>query len=182
MRLSWTRRTRRGLFLRAEDYFGFVKAQNRMKAEMRQALERLEQENPHLPEGELKRISTPYAGSIAATEARYGQNLEAHSHGESFLAFFKGRLTGKCVYILDEPEAALSPLRQLAFLSLVKAAVARGAQFILATHAPILMALPEARLYEIRGDALAQAEFDELEHVRMMREFLEAPDTFLRHL
>lgn len=182
LRFSWTHRTRRGLFLRAEDYFGFVKAQNRMKTEMEGSLERLRRENPGLPELELKRISSPYAGSLAATENRYGGDLDGRSHGESFLALFKGRLTGPGLYLLDEPEAALSPLRQLGFLALLKEAAGRGAQFLVATHAPMLMAFPGARLYEVRGEEIVEAEFDELEHVRTMRDFLEAPEAYLRHL
>jgi len=182
MRLSWTTRTRRGLFLRAEDYFGFVKAQNRMKADMRAQLGRLRLESPTLPEGELSRISQPYARSVVETEARYGGDLDAKSHGESFLAFFKGRLTGEGLYLLDEPEAALSPLRQLAFLALLKGAVAYGAQFIVATHAPILMAYPHAKLYEIREGGLVEVSFDDLAHVNAMRDFLASPEAFLRHL
>jgi predicted ATPase len=182
MKLTWTARSKRGLFFRAEDYFGFVKAQNRMKAEMRRDLERLRQERPHLPEGELRRIGAPYAGAIAATEARYGPDLDAASHGESFLAFFKGRIRGAGLYVLDEPEAALSSLRQLAFLSLLKEATARGAQVILATHAPILMAFPGAKLYEISEDRVVTKAFDDLEHVRLLRAFLQAPDGYLRHL
>lgn len=181
LKLSWTHRTRRGLFLRAEDYFGYVKTQNRMKAEMRESLERLRRENPGMPELELRRISGPYTGSLAATENRYGGDLDARSHGESFLALFKGRLTGKGLYLLDEPEAALSPLRQLGFMALLKEAVARGAQFLIATHAPMLMAFPGARVLEVRGEQIVEAEFDELEHVRTMRDFLETPEAFLRH-
>lgn len=180
--LSWTRRTRRGLFLRAEDYFGYVRAQNRMKAEMAEAMERIERERPDLPDAELRRRQQPYHVSIASTERRYGGDLDARSHGESFLAFFKGRLTGEGLYILDEPEAALSPLRSLAFLALVKDAVARGGQFLLATHSPILMALPGARIYEIRGERLVATAYDDLEHVRTLRDFLAAPEAFLRNL
>ncbi|HEX7002601.1 MAG TPA: AAA family ATPase [Trueperaceae bacterium] len=182
IKLSWSHRTRRGLFLRAEDYFGYVKAQNRMKSEMRSQLQRLRDENPGMPEPELRRISSPYAGSLAATDSRYGGDLDERSHGESFLSLFKGRLGGAGLYLLDEPEAALSPLRQLAFLALVKEAVARGAQFLIATHAPILMAYPGARVYEVRGADVVAAEFDELEHVRTMRAFLDSPEAYLRHL
>lgn len=182
LRLVWTERTRQGLFFRAEDYFGFVKAQNRMKAEMRDDLARLKRENPELHEGELRRIAAPYSGSLAATEARYGGDLDGQSHGESFLAFFKGRLTGRGLYLLDEPEAALSPLRQLAFMSLLKEAAGRGAQMVLATHAPILMAIPDALIYEIRDGRLEPTAYDDLESVRTMREFLSAPERFTRHL
>jgi predicted ATPase len=180
--LAWTRRTRRGLFLRAEDYFGYVKAQNRMKAEKAESMERVERERPDLPEAELRRRQQPFRSSIASTERRYDGDLDARSHGESFLAFFKGRLSGEGLYILDEPEAALSPLRSLAFLALVKDAVARGGQFVLATHSPILMALPGARIYEIQGERLVATAYDDLEHVRTLRDFLDAPEAFLRNL
>lgn len=182
LELSWTTRTRQGFFFRAEDYFGFVKAQNRMKAELREDVERLERENPGLSKGELHRISDPYRGSLGATEARYGRDLDAQSHGESFLAFFKGRLTGTGLYILDEPEAALSPLRQLALMSLLKTAVERGAQVLMATHAPVLMAYPGALIYELREGKLCRTEYDDLETVRTLRDFLAAPESFTRHL
>lgn len=182
LKLVWTRRSRRGLFLRAEDYFGYVQSQNRLKAGLSEDLERLRRENPGLPDLELQRISGPFSGSLHALEGRYGGDLDARSHGESFLALFKGRLTGEGLYILDEPESALSPLRQLAFMSLVKDATARGAQFLIATHAPMLMAYPGALLYELREGQISLADFHELEHVRLMRDFLDSPEAFLRHL
>lgn len=182
LRLAWERKTRRGLFLRAEDFFGYVKAQNAMKRELLAEAARVRRENTHLPDLELKRILGPYEGSVAATDARYGGDLEGRSHGESFLAFFKGRISGPGLYLLDEPEAALSPLRQLAFLALIGDAVAHGAQFVVATHAPILMACPDATIYELREDRIAAAAFDELEHVQILRNFLASPEAYLRHL
>lgn len=182
MRLAWEQKTRRGLFLRAEDFFGYVKAQNAMKRQLRAEAARVRRENAHLPDLELRRILGPYEGSVATTETRYDGDLDGRSHGESFLAFFKGRITGPGLYILDEPEAALSPLRQLAFLALIGDAVARGAQFLVATHAPILMACPDARLYELQGERIVPAVFDEVEHVRTLRSFLADPEAYLRHL
>lgn len=182
VRLSWARKTRRGFFLRAEDFFGYVQAQNAMKRALLREARRVREENRHLPDLELRRILGPYEGSVAATEARYGGDLDARSHGESFLAFFKGRITGAGLYVLDEPEAALSPLRQLAFLSLIADGVGRGAQFVIATHAPILMACPGARLYALGADGIRRAEFEELEHVDILRRFLADPHAFLRHL
>ena len=182
LRLVWSHRTRRGLFMRAQDYFGFVNEQNRQKAQLTESLASLRRESGHLPEAELRRISAPYSGSLQALENRYGSDLDALSHGESFLALFKGRITGKGVYLLDEPEAALSPSRQLALISLLKDAVGRGAQFLLATHAPILMAFPGADLLELRDGDIIRTEFDELGHVQLLRDFLAAPEAYLRHL
>lgn len=182
LRLSWTRRTRRGFFFRAEDFFGYVKAQNRMKRELQGRVKALREEYRDQPELEFERVASPYTSSLAATERRYGADLDANSHGESFLAFFKARLAKGGLYLLDEPEAALSPLRQLAFLSLMKETVAQGGQFIVATHAPILMAYPGASLLAFGDGQVTPTLFDELEHVQLMRDFLKDPELYLRQL
>ncbi len=182
LRLEWSARSRRGLFLRAEDYFGYAQRVRREKAELLAEAARVARESVNQPELERARRMAPYVGSAGALDGRYGGDLDARSHGESFLAFFEGRLTGPGLYVLDEPEAALSPVRQLAFLSLLKGAVARGAQFVIATHAPILMAYPGARRYELTDDDVRETEYDELEHVRTLRAFLDGPEAFVRHL
>lgn len=182
LRLSWTRRTRRGFFFRAEDFFGYVKAQNRMRRELRRSVEALRDEYRDQPELEFERVASPYTSSLAATEQRYGADLDANSHGESFLTFFKARLAKGGLYLLDEPEAELSPLRQLALLSLVKETVAQGGQFIVATHAPILIAYPGASLLTFGDGRINPTSFDELEHVKLMRSFLGAPKSYLRQL
>ncbi len=180
--LTWSSRSRRGLFLRSEDYFGYVGRLKREQAALRAAAAEVERMAADQPELERRRRMAPYLGPVRAAETRYAGDLDARSHGESFLAFFRGRLTGPGLYLLDEPEAALSPLRQLAFLSLVRGATARGAQFVVATHAPMLMALPGATLYELRADGPVRAHFDDLEGVRTLRDFLDDPGAFLQHL
>ena len=182
VRLEWSARSRRGLFLRAEDYFGFAQRVRREKAELLAQAARVARESTDLPELERARRMAPYVGSAGALDGRYGGDLDARSHGESFLAFFEGRLTGPGLYVLDEPEAALSPLRQLAFLALLKDAVQRGAQFVIATHAPILMAYPGARRFELSAEGARETAYDDLEHVRTLRAFLDGPEAFLRHL
>ena len=107
LRLTWTQRSRRGLFMRAEDYFGYVQRQRRMVRELRQEAERVSAEAEGQHEGERRRRMGPYTGSAAAMDARYEGDLDARSHGQSFLAFCKGRFTGAGLYLLDEPEAAL---------------------------------------------------------------------------
>ncbi|MFN2324096.1 MAG: AAA family ATPase, partial [Trueperaceae bacterium] len=182
LRLEWSARSRRGLFLRAEDYFGYAQRVRREKAELLAAAARVARDTVDVPELERARRMAPYVGSAGALDGRYRGDLDARSHGESFLAFFKGRLTGPGLYLLDEPEAALSPVRQLAFLSLIKDAAKRGAQFVIATHAPIPMAYPGARRFELTDDDVHEAEFDELEPVRTLRAFLDGPEAYLRHL
>ena len=182
MRLSWRARTRKGFFLRAEDLFGYVKrmAQTRaeMEAEMREVDERFEGRSDYA-KGLAK---TPFKRELHGIEEKYGDGLDARSHGESFLALFQARFVPGGLYLLDEPEAALSPLRQIGFLSLLKEMVAQDAQFIIATHAPILMAYPGAQIFNFDEAPPRPVPFEQLEHVNLTRDFLNNPEQFLRHL
>ncbi|MFV1988172.1 MAG: AAA family ATPase [Gemmatimonadota bacterium] len=183
MRLVWNRPVHRGFFMRAEDFFGFV---NRVKAEQatfeREAA-RVRAENPDVAAPDLARMLGPHVGSAGALADRYGEDMDARSHGQQFLAFFQSRLVSGGLYLLDEPEVALSPTSQLAFLGLLMDA-SRDAdcQFLIATHSPILMALPDATILSFDDPPVRQIEYDEAEHVRLTRDFLEAPERFLRHL
>jgi len=129
---------------------------------------------------DLARLST--AHELGDLERRYGAGLDAHSHGESFLALFQARFVPDGLYLLDEPEAPLSPIRQLALISAIKDMLNRNGQFIIATHSPILMAFPDASLLDFDGGQIHPARFEELEHVRLMRDFLQDPQAFLRNL
>jgi predicted ATPase len=106
--------------------------------------------------------------------------LHQQSHGQSFLALAANRFGGERIYILDEPEAALSLTGALALLAVVVRAAAAGAQFIVATHSPVLLACPRARVYELDRHGLAECAYDDLEAVRLTRSFLDAPDRFIR--
>lgn len=183
MRLTWNRRTRRGFFLRAEDFFGHVKRVNASLAHHRGEAERIRAENAELPEGEIARIASPHTGSEHALAARYGADADARSHGEQFLAFFSARLAPGGLYLLDEPEAPLSSSRQLVLLSMLREAVEeRGCQLVIATHSPILMALPGAAIVSFDAIPPRAVAWDELESVRLVRDFLNASDRYLRHL
>jgi predicted ATPase len=108
--------------------------------------------------------------------------LHAQSHGESFLALASNRFGAQGLYLLDEPEAALSVTGALALLAIVTRAASSGAQFVIATHSPILLAAPDAQIYELDGTGINRPAYDELEAVRQMRGFLDAPDRYLRQL
>ena len=86
------------------------------------------------------------------------------------------------LYLLDEPEAPLSPIRQLAFLKLLMQMVEEGGQFIVATHSPIIMAYPGATIYSFDGGEIQPADYEQLEHVRLTRSFLNDRELFLRRL
>ncbi|MGO9749967.1 MAG: hypothetical protein ACLP22_00285 [Solirubrobacteraceae bacterium] len=121
------------------------------------------------------------AGRFSPDLSLYGDvPLNRQSHGESFLALAANRFGGEGMYLLDEPEAALSVTGALALLAVVVRAARAGAQFLIATHSPILLACPEARIVELNGDGVVLRAYDELDAVRLTRGFLDAPERYLR--
>lgn len=110
-----------------------------------------------------------------------GVSLHRQSHGESFMAMMMHRLNGRGIYIFDEPEAALSPNRQMAMLSRLHDLVKANSQFIIATHSPILLAYPSAKIYDV-DHGLAEIAYKETAHYQVMREFLNQPETMLEIL
>ena len=148
------KRPRDGFFLRAESYFNVATE-----------LERLDE------------------GSGELIDAYGGVSLHEQSHGESFLALAMHRLRGHGLYILDEPEAALSPQRQLTLLAIMHDLVeGKGSQFIIATHSPILMAYPNATLYRLGTEGIAPIAYEDTEHYTITRDFLNSPDRFFKTL
>jgi len=118
-----------------------------------------------------------------ANHALYGgRSLHEQSHGEAFFSLFMHRFGGGGLYLLDEPEAALSPMRQMAMLAQMHALAQDGAQFVVATHSPILMAFPGARLLRFDESGYAPVALEETEHYFVTREFLNAPERMLRNL
>ena len=183
LRLAWTTRTHKGFFLRAEDFFNFAKRVARLREEMlREAAEVAAEYDAQGRSAWAKGLAVgPRLGSARAMAQRYG-DLDARSHGQSFLALFQSRLVPGGLYLLDEPEAALSPQSQLALIAMMADVVRQGGQFIVATHSPILLAYPGARIVSFDQAPVGEVAFGELEHVRLTREFLEDPERYLRHL
>jgi predicted ATPase len=149
-------RPRDGFFLRAESYFNVATEIERLDAE-------------------------PGAGP-PILPAFGGRSLHEQSHGESFFALLQTRFRGDGFYVLDEPEAALSPSRQLAFLARLHQLVRLGSQFVIATHSPILMAYPDARLLELGQDGIREVSYEDTEHFQVTRAFLSRRDPMLREL
>ncbi len=105
--------------------------------------------------------------------------LHRQSHGESFLALAANRFGGESVYLLDEPEAALSVTGALALLAVIVRAARAGAQFLIATHSPILLACPDARIIELNDTGIRPRAYDDLDAVRLTRGFLDAPERYV---
>lgn len=153
--LSWRKKPTNGYFFRAESFFNVANY-----------IDYLEEE---------------CGGNAYASYG--GKSLHAQSHGESFLSFFKNRLSSRGFFILDEPEAALSPQRQLAFLSIINEVCQNpDSQFIIATHSPLLLAYPDATIYSFDADFLTPIAYTDTEHYRITKQFLDNPKLYLHHL
>jgi predicted ATPase len=181
-RFAWRHRTHKGFFLRAEDFFGYAKQMRKTQEELRREMMAVEQEYQDRPKPAADLARLPYVNELAAIEQRYGDGLDHYSHGESFLALFQTRFVPGGLYLLDEPEAALSPTRQLTFISALKRMVGEDSQFVIATHSPIILAFPEATIQSFDGGVLKRVDYEQLEHVNLTRDFLDRPQSFLRHL
>jgi len=152
-----TVRPRDGFFLRAESYFNVAT--------------------------EIERLDSEPGFGGRVIEGFGGVSLHEQSHGESFLALATHRFRGHGLYILDEPEAALSPQRQLTLLSIIHDHVeTRASQFVIATHSPILMAYPSALIYRLGPSGIERVAYEDTEHYRITRDFLNSPERFFKTL
>jgi predicted ATPase len=140
------RRPRDCYFLRAESYFNLAT--------------------------EIERLDAEHANAPPIADSYGGNSLHEQSHGESFFSLFRNRFGGKGLYLLDEPEAALSPTRQMAFLSILHDLAAGGSQFIIATHSPIIMTYPNASIFSLDGGEVRRIAYEQTEHYKVTRDFL----------
>lgn len=115
-------------------------------------------------------------------ESYGGKSLHKRSHGEAFWALFMHRFGGKGLYILDEPEAALSPARQMAFLTRMHELIRKDSQFIIATHSPIIMAYPDAVIYELSENGIRPSAYTDTEHYKISHQFINNPQRMLKIL
>ena len=171
-----TPRTR--AFFRAEDAFGFVL---RVASDMRDlgALANALASDATASRSARQRAAGYVSGQRRALARRYGADPHARSHGETFLDVLRERLVPNGLYFLDEPETPFSPTGVLALAHLIADAAEAGSQFIIATHAPLLLALPGATILAFDGGAPRRVAFDDVEHVRLTRAFLRDPARYL---
>jgi predicted ATPase len=150
------KRPRDGYFLRAESFFNVAT--------------------------EIEHLDAEPSSGPPVIDSYGGRSLHEQSHGESFLALLIERFGGRGLYILDEPEAALSPQRQLAVLSRMHDLVLDDSQFVIATHSPILMAYPDAWIYQCGSEGLSLIDYQDTEHYKVTRDFLASPERTLKIL
>ncbi len=153
MSLAWNEKTNEGFFFRAESYFSFITY-----------LDEMQKLDPEFLQ--------PYGG----------KSLQKQSHGESFLSLFQNKFH-RGIFILDEPEAALSPEKQFGLISIITELAKTGkAQFIISSHSPILIACPDADIYEIENGALEKIDFTQSKQFKLYKGFLDNPQRYLSYL
>lgn len=129
---------------------------------------------------ELDHEDIPFAAPLKSSYG--GISLHEQSHGESFLATVQNRFSGNGLYILDEPEAALSPMKLLTLLAEIRYLTDKNSQFIISTHSPILMAYPNAKIYEIKPDGIHSVSYKDTEHYQVTKSFLDNPERTFKYL
>lgn len=180
LKFSWRVNKHRGFFLRAEDFFGFTKRLNRLRAELGKEIKQFDEE---LKDGYGKSLAIGSIESqIESLTQRYGVDLSAQSHGESFLQLFKSRIKPGGLYLLDEPETPLSPTRQMSLLLLLDQMIKQDCQFIIATHSPILIAHPNATIIDFNNIPLKEKMYEEVDHVILTRRFVLDKEDYLKKL
>lgn len=180
LNIEWKRQINRGFFFRAEDFSDFINAVERENNKIAGDLHELK---GVVDDSIIKRMTESMNFSLHEMRKNYGENMQAFSHGEAYLKILETRIGDKGIYLLDEPEAALSPLKQLSLMSLILEVVKnKNTQFIMATHSAILMGIPGAVIYEIREDEMQKVDFKDTDHYRITKTFLDNPEYYLRHL
>ena len=125
---------------------------------------------------------SPHQKTIYELNELYGIDLSSASHGEAYLDFFKSRMRNQQLYLLDEPETPLSTHNQLVLTSMIMDQTKKGCQFIIATHSPILAAIPNALIYEIKDHEFVNVKYEDVESIGLLKHFLNQKEQFLKHL
>ena len=149
-------RIRDGFFLRAESFYNVA--------------------------SNIDELDRELGGGAPIISSYGGVSLHKQSHGESFMALVENRFYGNGLYILDEPEAALSPMRQMRLMYLIKELEKKNSQFIISTHSPILMTYPGAEVLEVSDEGIKSVDYKETEHYMITKRFMDAPEKITKEL
>ena len=180
MMLRFKEKTHHGFFIRAEDFIGFSR---KIKTDIKDLDKEIEEVKETFTGGDIKLTLGAIEGEKQSLIRRYSADLEAMSHGEGFLKFFTSRITAKGLYLIDEPEAALSPTRQLSLLSLIKEKVEKtGAHFIIATHSPIMMSVPNSEVFYFQDGQISKIDYRKTEHFQLTKMILDSPERIMEEL
>ncbi len=181
-RAEFVHKPKRSFFFLAEDFTRYIDAREDMMREERAEMERIDREYVNRSGYAKSLASLPHASGLHEMKNMYSDELAEQSHGEGYIDFFGSRLNPQGLYLMDEPEGALSYYNQYVLMNMIADAVKRDCQFIVSTHSPVLLAYPGATLYAFDDGALKESSFEQLENVSFLRDFLAEPGRYLRRL
>jgi len=167
---------KRNFLFSAEDFIAYVTWVSQTKAEAKAEIARINEDDTIADKAYAK---MPHYRTLSDLSGLYAEDLALQSHGEGFLDFFQSRLQPGGLYLMDEPEGALSFEKQFALALLIQEA-AENCQFILATHSPILTAIPGANILEATAEGFLPRKYSELENIRFLKLFMENPQRMFR--
>ena len=179
LELEWDIERSVGFFFRAEYFGDFLNSVHRLDVDLHNQMSYLDEEVPsHI----IQQMKDSANYQLHRVRIDYGQELDAFSHGEAYLHIMKQQVNQRGIYLLDEPEAALSPAKQLAFIYFIQEHLQRyNSQFIIATHSPMLMAYLDATIYEITDNSMKKTPLEETDLYSITKSFLNNPKMYLRH-
>jgi len=174
-RIARNRRERGSFFFSAEDFIKYVEWTQREKGKLREELRRVDDE---FTPGTFAhgQAAMAFAHELSSMENMYGRELAHSSHGEGFYEFFKSRLIPQGLYLLDEPEAALSIQNQYALALLIQNSVKEGCQFIISTHSPVISGVPGADILEISETGVSRTQWEQMTSIAFLKMFLARRD------
>jgi len=181
-RLEMLKKPRRNFFFQAEDFIRYMDHLHEMKQDAVQALEDVERDYAGRSDYAKGLAAMPFFRTLSEMENMYDGDISEKSHGESFIEFFGSRIIENGLYLLDEPEAALSPFNQLVALNLIAEAEHSGCQIIVSTHSPVLTAYPGACIYEIKEGTIHETKYEDMESIRFLKSFLNHKDNYLKNI
>lgn len=180
LELGWKIERPRGFFFRAEDFGDLINSIDREDAKLQQWFNDIDGEVPHHI---LQEIKDNQNFQRYRMHRNFGQDLQGFSHGEAYLKVMDEMISGGGIFLLDEPEAALAPSKQLSLLYFIQNHLKEHlSQFIIATHSPMIMAYPGAILYEVTVNGMDKVSLEDTEHYTITKSFLNSPESYLRFL
>lgn len=180
LHLDWKIEKPRGFFFRAEDFGDLLNSIDREDARLHESFKDIYGE---VPDCIIQEMKDNQNYQIYRMRQNYGQDLQGFSHGEAYLKIMDDTINGNGIFLLDEPEAALSPSKQLSLLYFIQEHLkTHMSQFIIATHSPMLMAYPGANIYEVTDKGMNKVSLEETEHYTITKSFLQSPESYLRFL
>ncbi|MGD9910424.1 MAG: ATP-binding cassette domain-containing protein [Candidatus Izemoplasmatales bacterium] len=171
----------KGFFFESQKFINYITYINNELEASKEEIKRVDEEYINASDYAKMMAKSPHQKTIYELKNMYSKDLSKSSHGESYLDFFSSRIKENQLYLLDEPETPLSVQNQLTLLSMIMDARKHNNQFIIATHSPILSAIPGAQIFEIKDQTFVETTYEEISSIKLLKQFINHKEQFLKH-